>query len=163
MSNEISKHDIESRQIAEKSDEYWLLNTDNGRVFPWTAYLAVKTGFVDCNKDGIPVKGYEDIKHFKNHTKARTKDLYNRLSSAGADEDTLSQVGRQLTDDANKKFALGSDRTKQAVIEQKRPSAAGTGFIIRVYKKIDQRVDAAKREIDAMVRKALNRINRRIL
>ena len=51
MSKNLTKP--ENNKGIAKDQALWLLNLENGRIFPWTTLLAVRKGFVDCTADGL--------------------------------------------------------------------------------------------------------------
>ena len=138
----------------------WLLNLGNGRVFPWTALLAVRKGFVDCTKDGQPINP-KDVPGNHPWILEQTQYLATRIRTAGSNADTLQDFGRQLTEDGEKKFhSLEYKQAKSLKLESAK-SASQVGALVRIYKKIDQRVALVHREINQMVTDALATHGRR--
>ena len=151
MTNDLIKPD--NRKDLSTATVLYLLNLENGRVFPWTTYLSVKKGFIDCDEAGRPIKP-SDVPGDHPWILEQTKGLRARLSDAGADGDTLYQVGQQLTEDGNAKFkALEYKESLQLGLD-KSTSAADTGFTVRINNKIEKRAEAAHKEIRMMVVKA---------
>ena len=101
MKNNIARLD-ESKGLA-GTHVLYLMNMDNGRVFPWTPLLAVRKGFVDCTADGIPINP-DKVKGNDSWIMSQTKGLKDRMVNAGATDHTLAEMGRQLSEDAAAKF-----------------------------------------------------------
>lgn len=139
---------LKSRDITIKKhtsiatqERLWLLNINNGRIVQWMPYLAVMAGFVDCTADGQPINP-SDIPGNHPWIKQTTQGLHDQLEGAGADENTLYQVGQQLTADASAKFRqLAYDKAESIRIESK---GNPIGPLIRIYKRIDRNVSLAK-------------------
>jgi len=147
----LGKTDISTGEIL------YLLNLDNGRVLPWTALLAVKKNMVDCTEDGVPINP-KDVLGNHPWILKQTKALRDRMAGAGATVDTLEQMGRQLTEDGNRKFkSLEYQRAKQYRIEGGQ-GAGWTGFDVRLLNKIDRNVAKARKELRMMVFEAENNI-----
>ena len=154
MSNEIV---IPGNKDISLCTKLYLLNLENGRVLDWTAYLSVRKGFIDCTADGQPIDP-KAVPGDHPWIQEQTKGLKDRLVAAGADGDTLYQVGRQLTDDGKAKFkALDYERANNLGLEHSK-SAAHAGFTIRIQNKIDRMVKAAKLEIQLMVNLAMKKL-----
>jgi len=139
----------DSRKDLSTVKVLWLLNLENGRVFPWTAYLSVKKGFVDCTKHGQPIDP-KSVPGDHPWIQEQTKGLRDRLGAAGADEDTLYQVGQQLREDGEKKFHSLEYKQANTYKLENSKSAAETGARVRIYKKIDKMAADAMREISQM-------------
>lgn len=137
-----------SKDLA-KSELLWLLNLENGRVFPWTTLLSVKKGFIDCTEAGVPINP-KDVPGDHPWIIQQTHGLADRMGSAGANADTLQDFGRQLTDDGNAKFkSLEYEHSKTLKLEDSK-SAAQTGAMVRIYNKIDRMCERAQKEIKTM-------------
>jgi len=141
----------------------WLLNLANGRVFPWTALLAVRKGFIDCTEDGQPVNP-KDVPGDHPWIRQQTTGLRDHMRAAGANADTLQDFGRQLTDDTAAKFkSLEYERAKKMLqhktsvdtMKFKSNPAAWAGATIRVMNKLDASVQRAKDEINQMAVRAI--------
>lgn len=147
MSKDLSKPN-QSKGIA-KDEALWLMNLDNGRIFPWTAILAVRKDFVDCTADGVPINP-KDVPGHHPWIKRETEGLRDRMEYAGANPDTLADFGRQLSDDAAAKFnSLAYEKASQLGLEHSK-SAADAGASVRIQNKIDRMVFDAKNEIFEM-------------
>lgn len=159
MSKDLTKPD-QSKGIA-KDEALWLLNLANGRVFPWTALLAVRKGFIDCTADGRPINP-KDVPGDHPWIRKQTQGLADRMRKAGANADTLYDFGRQLTDDAAAKFKqLEYEKASTRMLPGKADNlvdvkeAGWVGMEIRVMNKIDAAAQRAKEEINAMAIEAL--------
>lgn len=141
-----------------KDQALWLLNLDNGRIFPWTTLLAVRRGFVDCTADGVPINP-KDVPGDHPWIKQQTQGLADRMWDAGANPDTMQDFGRQLTDDAAAKFkSLDYDKAVQLGIGQDKLEnmrAEWVGATVRIQNKIDKHVLRVKNEIFEMSVEAL--------
>ncbi|MCK4706228.1 MAG: hypothetical protein KAT90_12155, partial [Gammaproteobacteria bacterium] len=121
MSQDLIKPD--SRKDLSATTVLYLLNLENGRVLPWTTYLSVRKGFIDCDEAGRPINP-SDVQGDHPWILEQTKGLYARLSDAGADGDTLYQVGQQLTEDGNAKFkALEYEKSLQLGLDKSTSAA----------------------------------------
>lgn len=137
-----------------KDEALWLLNLDNGRIFPWTALLAVRKHFIDCTADGVPVNP-KDVPGDHPWIRKQTQGLADRMRASGANVDTLQDFGRQLSDDAAAKFkTLAYERAQQLQLEDQK-SAAQVGATVRIQNKIDRMVEHAKSDIREMCANAL--------
>jgi hypothetical protein len=150
----------DSRKDLSTVKVLYLLNLENGRVFPWTAYLSVKKGFIDCTKHGQPINP-ADVPGDHPWIKEQTEGLRDRLSHAGKGvgmsvdsiDHLLTDVGRQLTEDGNAKFkSLEYKHAKTLKLESAK-SASQVGALVRIQKKIDKMAAATMREIDQMAYK----------
>lgn len=147
MSKDLTKpdnHDLSTQKVL------YLMNLSNGRVFPWSALLAVRKGFIDCTIDGQPINP-KDVPGNHPWIRQQTQALASRMRFAGANPDTMEDFGRQLTEDAAAKFkTLEYEKATQLGLENSK-SAASAGMMVRVQKNIDKHVERVKGEIDAMV------------
>ena len=152
MTNNITK--ANDNKDLSANDRLWLLNLANGRVFSWTALLAVRKGFIDCTQDGQPINP-NDVPGDHSWIRQQTKGIADQMRRAGATEFTLADFGRQLTSDAEAKFkSLEYERAKKMQLEHQ-PSAAQVGASIRIMNKLEASVQRAKDEINEMTVRAL--------
>ena len=130
-----------SSDLARPVQRLWLLNTSNGRILPWTPILAVKLNMVECTAAGDPTTPF---KADDPYIIQETKSLADRISAAGgveaADDDTLQDFGRSLTDQGDRKWKqLGSDAEDLPKLT-----------VIEVSSRVQALVDAAHAEIHTM-------------
>lgn len=152
MSKELDKPNQKTDLAKER--QLFLLNLDNGRVLPWSPLLAVRPNFVDCTIDGQPINP-KDVPGDHPWIKQSTENLRDRMANAGANPDTLADMGRQLTEDAEAKFkSLAYKRAQQLQLEDQK-SADQVGATVRINNKIDAMVAKAKLEIRQMAFEAL--------
>lgn len=134
----------------------YLLNLDNGRVIAWTTLLAVEAKFIDCKYDGTPINP-SNVPGDHPWIIGATQHLHDRMRNAGADDESISHMGRFLTDSATRKFkALEYRKSKELYLGS---NDNPIGPSIRISKRIDKRVNAAKNEIKQMVRQAMQNIH----
>lgn len=160
MSKQLQKTTV--KDIAQRRVLY-LLNLENGRVFQWTALLAVRKNFVDCTDDGVPINP-DWVKADHPWVRQQIKSLSERMRFAGANDDTMEDMGRQLTEDAAEKFkSLEYHQAKSYKIEYSDINSVeirsqANGARIRIYNQIDKSCDLAKAKINLMAREAIHYI-----
>ena len=153
MSKELDKPNQKTDLAKER--QLFLLNLDNGRIFPWTPLLAVRKHFIDCTADGKPINP-KDVPGDHPWIKQSTESLRDRMVGAGANSDTLADFGRQLSDDAAAKFkALEFEKAVKQLENIPAYNEAQVGATIRINNKIDLLVARAKTEIRQMTYEAL--------
>lgn len=137
----------------------WLLNLDNGRVLCWSPILATNKRYVDCLQDGTPVSA-SDVPGNHPWIRQTTLGVKMRLKSEKADDDSIREFGRILTERGNEKFrALSYQGAEKTYIEA---NGNPVGPTIRINKNIDKRVAAAKKDLlqfSLRIRQKLGLIN----
>lgn len=162
-----------ANQVSTGDEILWLLNLDNGRVFPWTAYLSVRKNFVDCDQHGN-VKSPEQIPADHPWIQQQTTELREQLFGVGATLETLAEIGDNLTRAMQEKLrAIEGNQTTEnnypkpeefapgSWLESHPEIAAGfTGLSVRLNNRIELSARTAKSELMAMRIAAQNRIIR---
>ena len=141
------------KDLALPADVLWLLNMNNGRILRWSPILAANKNYIDCTADGRPIR-MEDMP--RNHPWARktTQELANRMGSAGADPETLMDMGSRLKEGINQRYMqLNYEKAEQIAL----PGQA-IGPLIRINNNIDKHVEWAKKDIKQAVRRAKERL-----
>jgi hypothetical protein len=88
------------KSLEKHIDRRYLLNTKNGRVFPWMPILAVRPDMVPCNENGVPTKAPSLNDPYLKHQNAQ---LAQQLAAAGAERETVMGFG-MLLDDLSKAY-----------------------------------------------------------
>ena len=162
MTTDLTKQQHRPGDLAKPADMLYLLHIETGRILPWTPILAVKPGMVDCDAVGNPINP-QNVAGDDPYIIQETKNLAERMKIAGADANTLSDFGRHLTEQGEKKFRqLAYENAKARQLEHK-PKTSQVDYshdpsMARIETKINRRAQEALEEIGDMALAYLHKL-----